>query len=100
MSRRRYRGKRQNRFGMFLVSLVVIMILCMVSVKCVELKEKQDAYEVRKEELREQIADEQARAEELVALKKYVQTDSYAEQVAEEKLGLVRKNEIIFKVKK
>jgi cell division protein DivIC len=85
---------------MFLVSLVVVMILCMVSVKCVELKEKQEAYQTRKEELQAQIEDEQARTEELVALKKYVQTDSYAEEVAEEKLGLVHKDEIIFKVTK
>ena len=77
MSRRRYRGRRQNRSGMFLVSTVVIVLMLMVSIKCVELKEKQDQYVVRQEELKQQIADEEARAEELEELKKYVQTDSY-----------------------
>ena len=79
MSRRRYRGRRQNRSGMFLVSTVVIVLMLMVSIKCVELKEKQDQYVVRQEELKQQIADEEARAEELEELKKYVQTDSYVE---------------------
>ena len=55
-----------------------------VSIKCVELKEKQDQYVVRQEELKQQIADEEARAEELEELKKYVQTDSYVEEIAEE----------------
>ena len=64
MSRRRYRGRRQNRSGMFLVSTVVIVLMLMVSIKCVELKEKQDQYVVRQEELKQQIADEEARAEE------------------------------------
>ena len=98
MSRRRYRGRRQNRSGMFLVSTVVIVLMLMVSIKCVELKEKQ--YVVRQEELKQQIADEEARAEELEELKKYVQTDSYVEEIAEEKLGLVHNGEIIFKTTK
>ena len=100
MSRRRYRGRRQNRSGMFLVSTVVIVLMLMVSIKCVELKEKQDQYVVRQEELKQQIADEEARAEELEELKKYVQTDSHVEEIAEEKLGLVHNGEIIFKTTK
>ena len=100
MSRRRYRGRRQNRSGMFLVSTVVIVLMLMVSIKCVELKEKQDQYVVRQEELKQQIADEEARAEELEELKKYVQTDSYVEEISEEKLGLVHNGEIIFKTTK
>ena len=100
MSRRRYRGRRQNRSGMFLVSTVVIVLMLMVSIKCVELKEKQDQYVVRQEELKQQIADEEARAEELEELKKYVQTDSYVEEIAEGKLGLVHNGEIIFKTTK
>ena len=36
----------------------------------------------------------------LEELKKYVQTDSYVEEIAEEKLGLVHNGEIIFKTTK
>lgn len=100
MSRRSYRNKKQNRFGMFMVSLVVVMMMLVVSVKCVELKNKQDAYTIRKEELKAQLAEEEARTEELKELKKYIQTDSYVEEVAQEKLGLVHGDEILFKIKR
>ena len=35
-----YRKKRQNRFGMFLVSIVVIMLMIVVAVKSQELQQK------------------------------------------------------------
>lgn len=100
MSRRSYRNKKQNRFGMFMVSLVVVMMMLVVSVKCVELKNKLDESTVRKEELQAQLAEEEARTEELKELKKYIQTDSYVEKVAQEKLGLVHSDEILFKIKR
>ncbi len=100
MSRRMYRSKKQNRFDMFLVTLVLLIMLLLVSVKGIELRNKQDAYAVRKAELEQQIAEQEARAEELQELKKYVQTDSYVEEMAQEKLGLVHSDEILFKLQK
>lgn len=100
MSRRKYRKGRSNRLGEFFVCLVVALLIIIVSVKCVELKEKQDEYTHRQEELQAQIDEQQLRAEELEQLKKYVQTDSYVQETAEEKLGLVREGEIIFKTVK
>ena len=38
-----YRKRPQNRFGMFLVSLVVILIMISVAIKSVELQQKVDA---------------------------------------------------------
>ena len=46
MARRRriaYRKRQQNRFSMFLVTLVVVFILVLVGVKSVELRDKIDA---------------------------------------------------------
>ena len=43
------------------------------------------------------IEDEQTRTEEIDKLKKYMETDEYAEEVAREKLGLVKDNETVFK---
>ena len=37
------------------------------------------------------------RKEEIDKLKKYMETDEYAEEVAREKLGLVKDNETVFK---
>ena len=49
-----------------------------------------------KQELENQILQEQERAEELEELEKQVQTDQYREKVAREKLGMVKDGEIVF----
>lgn len=99
MSRRvAFRGKRQNRLGMFLVSVVVVMLLVVVSVNSVLLKQKQETYREREAELDELIAAEEQRTTELEELRKYTQTQAYIEEVAKEKLGLVKEGEIVFKM--
>lgn len=99
MSRRvAFRGKRQNRLGMFLVSAVIVMLLVVVSVNSVLLRQKQDTYREREAELDELIAAEEQRTTELEELRKYTQTQAYIEQVAKEKLGLVKEGEIVFKM--
>lgn len=97
MSRRRYRRGKQSRLGEFFVCLVVAFLVVIVCVRCVDLKAKNREYAQRQEELQLQIEKQQLEAEKLEELRKYVQTDSYVEEVAEEKLGLVREGEIIFK---
>lgn len=99
MSRRvAFRGKRQNHLGMFLVSAVVIMLLVVVTVNSFLLRQKQDTYAAREAELDALIAAEEERASELEEFKKYTQTQAYIEEVAKEKLGLVREGEIVFKM--
>ena len=99
MSRRvAFRGKRQNRLGMFLVSVVVVMLLVVVSVNSFLLKQKQDTYKEREAELDELIAAEEQRTTELEELRKYTQTQAYIEEVAKQKLGLVKEGEIVFKM--
>lgn len=93
-----FRGKRQNRLGMFLVSAVVIMLLVVVSVNSVLLKQKQESYAAREAELDVLIAEEEERTTELEEFQKYTQTQAYIEEVAKEKLGLVKEGEIVFKM--
>ena len=47
--------------------------------------------------LEEKIAEEEARSKELDEYSEYMKTDEFAEWYAKEKLGLIHKNEIIFK---
>ena len=54
-------------------------------------------YDAKAATLQQQIEDEQTRTEEIDKLKKYMETDEYAEEVAREKLGLVKDNETVFK---
>lgn len=99
MARRKvaYRKKNQNKFSMLLVTLVVVMITIVVAVKSVELRGKIDTVAAKEEQLNEQIAAEEKRAEEIEEYRKEVQTKGYMEEVAKDKLGLVYEGEIVFK---
>ena len=92
-----YRKQRQNRFSMFLVSIVVLLVLVAVSVRSMELQEKLDTYTAKENQLSEQIAAEEERSSEIEEYRKYTQTKKFAEEYAKEKLGLVYKDEILFK---
>lgn len=92
-----YRKKRQNRFGMFLVSVVVIMMLVVVTFNSIGLTAKKEAYHEKEEALLEQIAAEEERAQEIEEYEKYTHTKKYIEEVARDKLGLVYEGEILFK---
>lgn len=99
MSRRvAFRGKRQNRLGMFLVLAVVIMLVAVVAINSYSLRQKQETYAAREAELDALIAEEEERTTELEEFRKYTQTQAYIEEVAKEKLGLVREGEIVFKM--
>ena len=92
-----FRKKRQNRLGMFLVLMVVLMLLVVVSLKSAELRQKQETYAARERVLQEQIDAEKARTEDIEEYRKYTQTKKYVEEVAKDKLGLVNEGEIIYK---
>ena len=92
-----YRKRYQNRFSMFLVTLVVVMILIAVAVQRVELSQKMEANRARIEQLNDQIADAEAEAEKIREYEKYTQTKGFVEKIAHDKLGLVYESEIIFK---
>lgn len=92
-----YRKQKQNKAGVFLVSLVLLMMLVVVEIKSIELREKKEYYAQREAELAEQIEAEQQRAEEIAEFETYTQTKKYIEEVARDKLGLVYEGEILFK---
>lgn len=92
-----YRRRHQNRFSLFLVSLVVLMIMVVVAVRSVELQRKIAGYDTQMAGLNAQIDAETAREEEIEEYRKYTQTKAYVEEVAKDKLGLVYEGEILFK---
>lgn len=99
MARRRaaYQKRKQNKFAMMLVTLVLLMLILAVNIRKSELKEKQAAYAEKQQDLQEKIDKEEARAKEIEEYEKYTQTQKYIEDVAKEKLGLVYEDEIVFK---
>ena len=92
-----FRKKRQNRLGMFLVTIVVLMLLVVVSINSVGLRQKKESYLEREQALQEQVDAEEERSEQIEEYRKYTQTKKYVEEVAKEKLGLVNEGEIIYK---
>ena len=98
MSKRTKRRRQSN--GMISISLIVLVFLVVMGVQIVKLKEQEKSYAKQESQLKEQLAGETQRAEELPVLEKYMQTTSYIEDVAKHKPGLVYENEIIYKEKK
>ena len=98
---KRYVSQNANRHrrSMFAVGVVILLLTAVVSANAVSLREKDRIYQAQEAELQKQIEDEKERASEIDELEEYVGTDEYVEEVAKDKLGLVNKNEIIFKAK-
>ena len=82
-------GLQKHKRSIVAITAVIILLCGMVIVHGMALKKSNDAYKVQEEELQTQIDAEK--------LKKYVGTDEYIEEVAREKLGLVKENEILFR---
>lgn len=79
------------------ITFVVSVLFIGMMVKGMELQDQLSSYNSKLEKLDEQLEEETQRTQEIDDLKDYMKTDEYAEQVAREKLGLVKGNEIIFK---
>lgn len=97
MKNRRRAFKRQNRLSKMMISTVFAVLFVVLSINAVSLHKKNQEYIEREEILQAQIADEKERTEEIKEFEKYSQTKEYIEDVAKDKLGLVYKDEIIFK---
>lgn len=91
------KDERSNRTGLIGIFLVVTALAIVVGVKGKELQVKDEVYAQKEAALVKQLAEEESREAELEVLSVHVQTKKYVEEVAKEKLGLVNKDEIIFK---
>lgn len=90
------RRRNENRLGMTMAVCAILMITAVVGINSLSLRQKQEKYAAREQELLTLIEEEEARTEELKELETYTKTKKYAEEVAKDKLGLVYENEIIF----
>lgn len=90
------RVRNENRLGMTAAMVAIVVMTCVVGVDSFSLKQKEEKYALREQELMLLIEQEEARAKELEELATYTKTKKYAEEVAKDKLGLVYENEIIF----
>ena len=92
--RQKRRASRGNRIGMAGIAVVVLTLLAVLLVQSHRLENKNTAYAGQVTELEQQIAEQEARAEELEKLPEYTQSQ---EKMAREKFGLVYPDEVIFR---
>ena len=89
-----------NRLGLLAITAVVLLFLGGLYISSQKLEQRLQMYDIKKENLDQRIADEKERTIEIDNLKDYMQTDAYAEEVARERLGLVKPDEIVFQEEK
>ena len=94
MSRRK-KGRRRGT-GMVSITVIVLAFMVVMAVQIYRIKEKDDAYVAREQELKQEYQDETQRASEIGDLETYMKSSEYIEDVAKSKFGLTYKNEIIF----
>lgn len=96
-SKRRKRERLGNQMALLGITFVVLSMAFVVNMRGSTLRQKDMEYQIREENLQNQLEQEQKRAESLEEERIYVQTKQYIEKVAKEKLGLVNPDEILLK---
>ena len=82
---------------MLSITFVVAILFIAMMTKSISVEKQLSQYQQELEKLDNKMTEETERTKEIDELKKYMQTDEYAEEVARDKLGLVKDNEIVFK---
>lgn len=90
------RKKAQKKRNLKLTTLILIAVVLFLIIKGIMLQPQITENYDKISELEEQIEYEQQRADEVDALKENVDSDEYIEKIAREKLGMIRKDEIMF----
>lgn len=94
-----HKRRRQNRAGLVCISFVAMLLLTVVSIQIMNLTIKNKGYIQAESQLQKEVQAEQDREQEIKEYEKYMQSDAYIEEIAQSKLGLVKKNEVVFKEK-
>lgn len=91
--------RRENRTGAGIIAFVVLILFAIVSYRRIGLAQELDKDKVVLARLDEKYEEQEERELDIANLKKYTQSKEYIEDIARDKLGLVYKDEILFKKK-
>ena len=94
-TRRGRKDRWGNRLAIIGITLVVLSLGVVVNLKSASMKKKDLEYQAKEESLMRQVELEEKRAEELEEYRVYVQTKQYIEEVATQKRGLGKPDEIL-----
>lgn len=81
------------------IGVVAVILLGTLLYEGQNLQSQLSFYQEKEASLTNQIEDEHERTKEIDQTKAYMETDEYAEEVARNKLGLVKDNEVVFEEK-
>lgn len=95
----RYSSRKANRTGKMCITVIVLAMIGVMSVQIVTLYKKDQQFIAQEALLEKQRDEELARKQEIDDYEAYTKTQEYVEDIAKSKLGLVYKDEIIFKEK-
>ena len=98
--RRNHQKIANNYLGMAAIAIVVLILLVGLTMQSNNLKARIAVYDAKAAALQQSIEDEQDRTKEIDEQKEYMQNDEYIAEVARDKLGLVKGNEIVFEEEK
>ena len=96
-NKRKSKNSLSNRMALIGITARVGSLAVVDHIGGAPLRERDLEYQAREQALEKSLSKEEARAAELEEYRVYVQTKQYIEKVAKEKLGLVNKDEILFK---
>lgn len=96
-SRKLSTGYGSHRRSIMVITMILVLLMCVLTANAVTLHAKNKNYKQQEAELKAQIEEQKERSAQIKEYEEYVKTDGYIKEVAEEKLGLVDPNEIIFK---
>lgn len=93
------RKKRMNQNGIAMLSITFVVGVLFIAMMTMSLNLQQQISDCKTEmkEVQSQIDEENERTKETDETKERMDTDEYVAEVAREKLGLVKDNEIVFK---
>lgn len=87
----------KRKTGLRIIALAIMILFGIIAYSRVSLMEEKEALEKQQSELNEKLQTETERSLLLKERQAYMQTIRYIEEIAREKLGLVYKNEVIFR---
>ena len=96
---KRRRMRRTNRASMGLITLAVLILFGVLTYKTVALDKQTSKYQETINGYQKDLKKLEQEKDDIKDLKEYVESDSYIEEMAREKLGLVYKDEVIFQAK-
>lgn len=82
---------------MLSITFVVAILFIVMMTQSISVEKQLSQYQQELEELDNKMTEETERTKEIDDMKEYMETNEYAEEVARDKLGLVKDNEIVFK---